>query len=101
MRLIFGLGIISFSAFAAAGTPDPGTDDDYPWLWWGEHRLESFEAAAQSAYGYTVAMTVVDTKAMRKVKPGESLFWVCQSASAAGAPVTLIDFGQTRVLIGT
>ena len=37
--LIWGLGIISKDAFAAAATPDPASDPEYPWLWWGSMEL--------------------------------------------------------------
>ena len=43
----------------------------------------------------------VDTKAMRKVKPRETLVWVLQTSDVNGAPVTLVENQETRVLFGT
>ena len=102
MRVIFALGVISTDAFVLGPTafPDPGGNPEYPWLWWGSMHLESHAAAAAQAYGISNQYMEVDTKAMRKMKPGESLVWIVQTAGPAGAPVTQITFGQTRVLIG-
>jgi len=103
IRLIFGLGIASTDAVAAGGgsMPDPGGEPNYPWLWWGSLELESTVAASEEAFGSTMMKVEVDTKAMRKIEPGQSLFWVLQTAGLAGAPVTIVKMYQTRVLIGT
>jgi len=100
----FGLGIISSDAFAAGPTafPDPAGDIEYPWLWWGQMSLESYVTTNdEEAWGTSRQILQVDSKAMRKVKPSESLVWVVQTGGAVGAPVTVINFGLTRVLIGT
>ena len=99
----FGLGIISSDAFAAgaASIPDPASEPEYPWLWWGAMFLQANVAAAQEVWGQTAMRLEVDSKAMRRVKPRESLTWIVQTAGAAGAPVVHLTFGQTRVFIGT
>ncbi len=103
MRIIFGLGIVSSDAFTLGATalPNPGGQAEYPWLWWGGGNLEAFVAAGEEAFGTTAFRLEVDSKAMRKVKPGQTLAWIVETAGVAGAPVTSINFGQTRVLFGT
>ena len=103
--LTFGLGLVSSDA-AAAGSgsvPEP-RNDLFPWLWWGEMSLAS-ESTLVSGEGTPWGMSAqridVDTKAMRRVKAGESLVWIMNSTTASGAPVTNISFGTTRVLVAT
>ncbi len=100
----FGLAIISQDAFnAGAGSvPDPATDLEYPWLYWTSFHLHSQLATGVNAWG-TSAQIIreIDTKAMRKVKPGQQLAWIAEVSNSAGAPVTNVDIGRTRVLIGT
>ncbi len=102
MRLVFGLGIVSTDAatLGASAVPDPGGEAEYPWLWWGSMQLRASANAAEGAWGTQAQKLEVDSKAMRRVKPGESLLWVVEVASVTGAPVTNIDFLQTRVFIG-
>ena len=99
----FALGVASSDAVAvgAGSLPDPVENADYPWLWWGDMFLRCHKTLGEEAWGLTAQHMVVDTKAMRKMKPSESLFWVVQTATIAGAPNTFVDFGLTRVLIGT
>jgi len=101
--LTFGLGLFSTDAVALGATamPEPANEPEFPWIWWKEMRLDAFAAAAVSTYGSTNQRYEVDSRAMRKVKPGESFAFVVQATGAQGAPVTLVDIGQTRVLIGT
>ena len=103
MQLTFGLGLVSSDAFAvgAISLPDPGIDVGYPWLWWGQMKLESEIAAGADTWGPQAMRLEVDTKAMRRWGPDMTLAWVCNTEGAAGAPATLVTFGQTRVLIGT
>jgi len=104
MVLTFGLGIFSTDAVALGATavPDPADEPQYPWLWWKEFRLDSKTTTGLTGgWGIAAQRYEVDTKAMRKVKPGESLVMVFQSTNLAGAPATDIDVGQLRVLIGT
>ena len=100
----FGLGIVSTDSYTVGSTamPDPGGEPEYPWLWWGQVMLEAGVAAGHSGgFGPTAQQLEVDTKAMRKIKPGQSLAWVWELAGAAGSPVTIVSQGETRVLIGT
>ena len=103
MLLTFGLGIVSSDAFAVGGgsLPDPLGDADYPWLWWGEMFLEAELAAAQEAWGGSAQRLEVDSKAMRRLAPSQTLAWVVQATQVAGAPAVSVTFGTTRVLFGT
>ena len=103
----FGLAIITSDAFTAGSgsVPDPATEPEFPWIWWKEMRLDSFAtlttAIGPAGYGPASQRYEVDSKAMRKIKPGETLCMIIQTTNAAGAPATLLDIGQLRVLIGT
>ncbi len=104
MILTWGLGFVSTDAFASGvgAMPDPAGEVDYPWLWWGQMHLLSLEANTQpGAWGITAQRLEVDTKAMRKFKPGQSLAWILQIGGSVGAPSVELNFGLTRVLIGT
>ena len=101
--LTFGLGIVSTDAatLGATAVPDPGSDFDYPWLWWGEMTLSAEATLGADTWGPHAQRLEVDSKAMRRVTPKQSILWVCQSSAATGAPVTLVTFGSTRILLGT
>ena len=103
LALTWAIGIVSSDAFAAgvSAMPDPAGEPEYPWLWWGTMFLHSEETAVPAAAWGTHSMRLeVDSKAMRKVSPGQSLVWLMQATSQVGAPLTNIDFMQTRVLVG-
>ena len=101
--LTWGLAVVSSAAFAAGvgAVPTPAGDPEFPWLWWGTMFLHAESGDPDAAWGANTMRLDVDSKAMRKVKPGESLIWVMQSAVLVGSPLINIDFHQTRVLIGT
>ena len=102
MLLIYAIGVFSTDAVVAGALPDPIQEPEYPWVFWDEMVLNSFSISdARAPWGPGAQRREVDSKALRKVKPGESLVYVVQSADVSGAPVTLIDVGQLRVLIGT
>jgi len=104
MILTYGLGIISTDAFTAGtgSVPDPSGEPEYPWLWWNQIRLDGLLANTQSeSWGPSSLRLEVDTKAMRKVKPGQTLVMIAQATNVVGAPETLIDIGQMRVLLGS
>ena len=103
MILGLGLALMSSDAVAAGATafPDPATEFEYPWLWWGQWQLRSTVAAGINNLGTSVIRTSADTKAMRRFKPSMSLLWVVEATGTTGAVVTSIDVGSSRVLIGT
>ena len=98
-----GIGIVSTDAAALGATalPDPASELEYPWLWWGSMNLASEVAAAPTAWGPGAQFMEVDTKAMRRVKPQQSLALIVEVFSATGAPVTLLKSTAMRVLVGT
>ena len=105
MNITFGLAIVSTDAFTLGSTalPDPADEPEFPWIWWGDMRLDSFGVLTDTRTGWGPAAQrqEIDSKAMRKIKPGETVTYVLQRSNASGAPVTLTDVGQIRVLIGT
>ncbi len=101
MKVGLGLGIISSDAFTASTLPDPSGEAEYPWLWWHEVQLGSDLAVGINNLGQNVARIDLDTKAMRKIKPGQTLTLVTQYVDLTGTPVLDQQQGQIRVLIGT
>ncbi len=97
MLCTFGLAVISTDAFTAGGgsVPDPADEPEYPWLWWKQMFLESFVAANEGAYGVSAQYAEVDTRAMRRIKPGETLCWVMQRTGVVGAIVTSVMMGNS------
>ena len=101
VEIVVGLGIFSSDAVAAgAGSlPDPAAEGEYPWLWYGAILLHSGGVDEEATWAQ--ARVDVDTKAMRKVKPGQSLAWVAQYVDIVGTPSVRVMFDRTRVLLGT
>ncbi len=101
--LAFGIGIVSTDAFTLGATamPDPGGEPEYPWMWWTQLSLFSDAAVSFEGTGISVVRFSVDSKAMRRVAPGQSLVPIVQASGATGAPTTFVRWGNGRVLIGT
>ncbi len=95
-----GLGIVSQQAFTAGpgSMPPPGNEPEFPWLFWKDILLQFQTAAGDSAVERAVRVEV-DTKAMRKVKPNESLVWLAQSTRLNATPSADLVIGITRVLV--
>ncbi len=101
VKFAFGLAVLSTDAVALGPTalPDPAGDVDYPWIYWTEFFLRSISAdVTEVGVQYR---EVVDSKAMRKIKPNETLTWVGQYVNITGNPNVQVSFAQTRVLFGT
>ncbi len=98
-----GIAIVSQDAFnAGAGSmPDPISEPEFPWIFMHEAQFTAEGAGAPAAWGPLSQRWGVDSKAMRKIKPGEAAVVILQTVGNAGAPGINIDIGQTRVLIGT
>ncbi len=106
--IAWGIGVFSTDAVAVGATalPDPGSEPEFPWVWYGEMFLQSREATGagnptSSAWGPLAQRIEIDSKGMRKVKPGESVAIVWEVDNAVGAPVIEFDTGNLRVLVGT
>ncbi len=104
LTITLGIGIVSTDAFTAgaASMPDPDDEVAYPWLWWTSFTLDSQVAAASDdAGGSLYRVPPIDSKSMRKFKPSQTLTTIIQTTGAAGAPQTIIELDNARVLIGT
>jgi len=51
-----GLGIITTDNFdgGVTGVPDPAGEPEFPWLWWGQIKLEAFAAAAENVWALSL-----------------------------------------------
>ena len=101
-EVTFGLGVVSADAAAvgAGSLPDPSAEPEYPWLWWRSINLVAFGTTNTSTMGAQVERVVLDTQAMRKVKPREALVLVGEFTQVAGTPALDFSGGPWRVLVG-
>ena len=92
VRIGMGLAIVNTDAavLGATAMPDPLGEAEFSWMWWTEQFL-FMPAACTSAtwdqpggFGPASRQIEVDTKAMRMMKPGQSLVWVVQYANSTG-----------------
>ena len=100
-NLEFGLALVSTdAALGVVGSlPDPGGNADFPWLWHGEAIM--YSPNADFGDPFIQVELPVDSKAMRKVKPEESLIMMTQLVNSVGAPGVRVNMGRLRVLLGT
>ena len=100
-EITMGLGVFSTDAVAVGGTalPDPGSEPEYPWMWFGTFLMLS--PSVEEDDTWSRIMMTLDTKAMRKVKPGESLVLVSEYLDIVGTPSLRLMVGQMRTLLGT
>ena len=95
-----GIGIVSTDAAAVGGVsvPSPLGDPDWSWVW---HQYVALAAGQTALLGQDIGSVVrgeIDSKAMRKMKPNESLVIVGQLSTSDYASV--IINGGLRVLFG-
>ncbi len=78
--ILCGLMVLNGDAFTAGGAPEifTGSDDEASWVWQGAIYVSSGAEAAVVPDALSAQM-VVDSKAMRKVKPGQVLAFVHHS----------------------
>ncbi len=105
--LLCALGIFSteFVATGAANAPEifgDGASDEASWLWQGSLFVTSGGESAVNTNGLNASIEI-DSKAMRKIKPGQTLamvyhlpaeLWIDQTG-------TVDIFGYVHALIGT
>jgi len=96
----FGIGVVSGDAFAAgaASMPGPLSDPDWDWMW--VHYLGavvSLTTVESALEGLAATRIEIDTKAMRKLKPNQTVFGVLETEDETGA-VTLSFSAFTRML---
>jgi len=102
-QVTFGIGLFSTDAVTLGVTalPDPSSEPEFPWIWYDSHAImvtnvETGVTTPSDIMG--AARFVIDSKAMRKIKPGESLAMLAEVSVAANVD---INVGLTRVLLGT
>ena len=104
-KIAVAIGVVSSDAFTLGPTamPDPAGEPDYPWLYWEEVSLGVLQTGAThaDALGAGSYRSRWDSKAMRKVKPGQTLALVIQPVDIIGNPTMEFMFSQTRVLLGS
>ncbi len=81
----YGLGVVSDEALAAGATSIPRPFDDDDWTGWLVHGFYAgrFEFASGVGIMNFDVHHIIDSKAMRKVRPNEALVWVCESQTGA------------------
>ena len=99
-----GIGVVSTDAavVGSSAMPDPGEEPNFPWIWYDLHRVFSpfaVDGTGSDDSGVTIHRGTVDSKAMRKLKSGQSMVVVVQYQDANGTPPVKVGF-DARVLIG-
>ncbi len=98
-EVVFGLALVSTDAFTAgAGSmPDPFSEPEFDWLWW----KTVYYANGRGGDGAPDEARYVDveSKAMRKLKPGETLVMIGQYVDIVGTPALDVDV-NVRFLVG-
>ncbi len=84
-RVTVAVGIISVSenAFGVGGVtavPAPITDSSEDWIWWDAATVSSGDSAAIVNTHTLGQQRMIDSKAMRKLKPGDTLAFVAESS---------------------
>ena len=96
-----GIGIVSADAFTAgaASMPSPALDKDWPW-WWHSSMgaIVGFSVTESENTGpISQVRAVIDSKAMRKIAPNETVFGVVATRNEIGV-ATLTFTMNTRML---
>lgn len=103
-NITMGIGIVSSDAATVGSTamPDPVSDPGFPWLWWYSTQLRNMSVTTESLFadGAGYARIRVESKAMRKVSPSESLVVVAEWTDINGAPIVNVDWAGARFLVG-
>jgi len=103
MAISIGIGVVSVDAATLGGTamPDPGTEPEYPWLYYGCHLMRMASANQDALGDPSMALRrTFDVHSMRKVKPREALVVVFQFEDINGSPTYDLGWCKTRVLVG-
>ncbi len=103
-RVIVTAGMIIVSENAAgagaASVPAPATDFAEDWLWWGAQEVSAGQEAAVVSDGLFSRM-VLDSKAMRKLKPGENVVFVTEVDRSVDQGGNTDGLYSVRVLFGS
>ena len=80
----YGLCVVSDEAFAAGAASIPRPFDDDDWAGWLVHGYFSNRVIASAVdNGLWITSKAIDSKAMRKVGPGETVVWMIESQGGA------------------
>ena len=94
-----GIGIVTAEAFAVGVTavPLPITDVAWDgWIWWEPIQLKTHVALAAGEVGTKVVSTV-DSKAMRKLRLGDTIFAIVE-VTEVGTSIIAMQF-DSRILV--
>ncbi len=97
-----GFGVVSADAVivGSSAMPDPIAEPDFNWLWWYQVHM-TFPHASGSLVGLATeaARIPIESRAMRKVAPRQSLVMIAEYTTLAGTPPISV-LGAARVLVG-
>ena len=82
--ILCGITVVNNDTFTAGAAPEfqvDGGQDDSSWIWQGSMYVSSGAEAAVISDGL-IATVEIDTKAMRRLKPNDSVAFVHQSPAA-------------------
>ena len=98
-EVAFGIGIVSQDAFAIGGTAMPGpiSDPGWDWMWIGYLGAVIGLNTTERNDGIDAFRLEIDTKAMRKMQPNQTIFGILETESEIGA-ATLSFGAMTRML---
>jgi len=99
-QVAVGIGVVSTDAKDVGGSalPDPGTEAQYPWLYYREHSLR-FGTTSLDPNGLGFVRESFDIGSMRILKPRESLVFVVEYTDINGIPALTLTQDTIRVLI--
>jgi len=98
----FGIGLFSTDARVAGAVPEVFDEAEFGWIWYGFGSVTSLAEAAIAGEGPGMIHRIeVDSKAMRKVKPNQSIALVAEVCSTSDMGGTVDILAGARVLFGT
>ncbi len=98
--IAFGIGKASTDAVTAGEVPELVVDAGFPWMWFGFATVTALGLASASGHGLFDRMEI-DIKAMRKMKPQESIFLVGNVCGVVDQGGTFDVMSGARVLLGS
>jgi hypothetical protein len=101
-NIAMGIGVASDDAFTATALPDLSSEPEFPWIWHNWFYVSSGSLAALSTSTENlIHKVVVDSKSMRKINAGQSIFVSVQVGDVQDQTGTF-DFGYgLRLLVGS
>jgi len=98
-HLEVGIGLL-LQQTGAVATSLPLTDPNAPWIWYDQVALYTAEGTNADQGFLTSYRGVIDSKAMRRMKPDQSLIFVLETSNIVGAP-TVDGYANARFLFGS